>query len=114
VDDEEPIRDLLREAISGAGWHVDTAADSAEALRLIHDNLYDAAVVDFVLPDMDGVKLHSEIRRLDQELANHTLFISGVAQSEERLQYYGDAGGFMAKPFNVWELLEQLRTVLDD
>ena len=76
VDDEQPIRDLLRDAITEAGWEVDTAADSAEALALVKDKLFDAVVLDFVLPDMNGVQLHSEIRRLDAELASRTLFIS--------------------------------------
>jgi two-component system alkaline phosphatase synthesis response regulator PhoP len=112
VDDEQRIREMLRDALSEAGWEVDTAPDSAEALQRIKENLYDAAVLDFALPDMDGVQLHSEIRRLDAELADHTIFISGVGQSEERLRYFeSDAGGFLAKPFEVEELVGELEKV---
>jgi DNA-binding response OmpR family regulator len=115
VDDEEPIRDLLRDALTTAGWEVDTAADSTEALKLVKSNLYDAAVLDFALPDMDGFQLHRELRQMDAELARSTLFISGVAQTEERLDYYGaDAAGFLPKPFNVWELVSRLERMLKD
>jgi DNA-binding response OmpR family regulator len=115
VDDEEPIRDLLRDAITEAGWEVDTAADSTEALKLVKANLYDAAVLDFALPDMDGFQLHRALRQMDADLARSTLFISGVAQTEERLDYYGaDAAGFLPKPFNVWELLSRLEKMLKD
>jgi DNA-binding response OmpR family regulator len=115
VDDEEPIRDLLRDAITAAGWEVDTAADSAEALKLVKANLYDAAVLDFALPDMDGFQLHRELRQMDAELARSTLFISGVAQTEERLGYYGTAAaGFLPKPFNVWDLVSRLEKMLKD
>jgi DNA-binding response OmpR family regulator len=114
VDDEESIRDLLREAIAGAGWKVDTAADAAEALRLVKENLYDAAVLDFALPDMNGVRLHREIRRMDDELGQRTMFISGVTQSVDRLDYFGsDAGGFLPKPFDVSELLDRLGKMLE-
>jgi DNA-binding response OmpR family regulator len=113
VDDEAPIRDLLRDAVTEAGWEVDTAENAAEALELVKANLYDAAVLDFALPDMDGFRLHRELRQMDPELARSTLFISGVAQTEERLDYYGtDAAGFLPKPFNVWELVSRLEKML--
>ncbi len=114
VDDEQPIRDLLQDAITEAGWEVDTAADSAEALALVKDKLFDAVVLDFVLPDMDGVRLHSEIRRLEAELARRTLFVAGVDQPDERLKYYENAGGFVAKPFDVKRLISELAQVLDE
>lgn len=114
VDDEQPIRHVAAQAITQHGWEVETAADSAEALRLIRDQLFDAVVVDFALPDMDGVALHSEIRRLDRELAEKTLFISGLDQSNERLRYFTDSGGFLPKPFDVRELVERLRDMLGE
>jgi DNA-binding response OmpR family regulator len=114
VDDEAPIRELVREALEQQGWEVDGAADSAEALRLVKDNLYDAVVIDFVLPDMDGIRLHSEIRRLDPELGQRSLFISGLAQPDERLKYYGsDGGGFLPKPFTPLALVQRLHRILE-
>jgi DNA-binding response OmpR family regulator len=112
VDDEQPIRDLLREALTEAGFEVHTAADSDQALGLIRDMLFDAAILDFVLPDMNGIQLHSEIRRLDTDLAQRTLFISGVDQTDEWLKYYDDAGGFVAKPFDVAALVAQLEELV--
>ncbi len=114
VDDEEPVRDLLRDALAEAGWAVDTAGTGAEALRLIRDNLYNAAVLDFALPDTNGVMLHRKIREMDRELAQGTLFISGVAQSDERLDYFGaDGSGFLSKPFNVRDVVAQLQKLVD-
>lgn len=113
VDDEPPIRHVAEQAITRSGWEVDTAADGAEALLRIKNSLYDAAVIDFALPDMDGVQLHSEIRRLDPELAAKTLFISGADGAHDRLQNYFDAGGFLPKPFDVRELIRRLRDLLE-
>ena len=115
VDDEEPVRDLLRDALAEAGWAVDTAGTGAEALRLIRDNLYNAAVLDFALPDTNGVMLHRKIRKMDPELAQRTLFISGVAQSDDRLDYFGADGiGFLSKPFNVREVVTRLQKIMDE
>ena len=115
VDDEESIRDLLQDALVEVGWAVDTAATAAEALQLIKENLYDAAVLDFALPDINGVMLHRKIREMDPELAQATLFISGVAQSDQRLDYFGADGiGFLSKPFNVQEVVTRLQKIVGE
>jgi two-component system cell cycle sensor histidine kinase/response regulator CckA len=113
VDDEAPIRHLAEEAIVRSGWEVDTVPDSTTALQLVRERLYDAAVLDFALPDMDGVRLHSEIRRIDPVLAERTLFISGLDQSNEQLRYFADVGGFLPKPFGVRELIARLRDLVE-
>jgi two-component system phosphate regulon response regulator PhoB len=113
VDDEAPILDLLREGLEGGGYAVDAVASASQALALIKDNLYDAAILDFALPDMNGVMLHHEIRRMDAELADRTLFISGRAQSEADLSYYtAAAAGFLAKPFEIDHLLAALHELV--
>ncbi len=113
VDDEESVRDLLRDALVETGWAVDTAETGAEALQLIKDNLYDAAVLDFALPDTNGVMLHRQIREMDPELAQATLFISGVAQSDQHLDYFGADGiGFLSKPFNIREVVTRLQKIM--
>ena len=115
VDDEESVRDLLRDALVEIGWTVDTAGTGAEALQLIRDNLYNAAVLDFALPDTNGVMLHSKIREMDPELAQRTLFISGVPESDRRIDALGaDTVGFLSKPFNVWEVVSRLRKLMEE
>lgn len=106
VDDEPPIVELLSEILGAQGYEVDAAGDAAEALRLVRASIYDAAIIDFNLPDMDGVMLHRQIRQMDAELANATLFTSGLVQSENNLGYYQEFGmGFLSKPFDVQEVI---------
>ena len=58
---------------------------------------------------MNGVMLHREIRQMDEELAAHTLFTSGLVQSTDNLGYYSTFGmGFLSKPFDVQEVLDSL------
>ncbi len=107
VDDEEDILDLLRDLLEGEGYDVDCASDAGSALGLVRERIYDVAIVDFSLPDMDGVMLHRKIREMDGELAGKTVFVSGLVQTEENLGYYAnETGGFLAKPFRVDQVLE--------
>jgi len=78
VDDEAEIVELLREVLVAEGYAVDAAPDAAASLQLIRENIYDLALLDFNLPDMDGVMLHHQIRQMDAELASRTIFMSGL------------------------------------
>ena len=115
VDDEADIVELLREVLEADGYVVDTAPDAGEALRLIRQNIYDLALLDFNLPDMDGVMLHHQIRQIDTDLASCTIFMSGLLQSEDNLGYYlSQSGGFLAKPFDVAEVRRRVFLVLGE
>jgi len=112
VDDEQGIIDLLTDLLTSQGYVVDSALDAAGALELVRANIYDAAILDFNLPDMDGVMLHRQIRQMDAELADHTLFTSGLVQSEDNLGYYSTfGGGFIPKPFDVNDVFEAVRNL---
>ena len=113
VDDEADIVELLRDVLAAEGYVVDAAPDAAAALTLVRENIYDAALLDFNLPDMDGVMLHRQIRQMDAELASRAIFMSGLLQSDGNLGYYmSQSGGFLAKPFDIGDVLRQVRAVL--
>ncbi len=114
VDDEPSIVELLQDVLSVEGFVVDAAPDAAGALDLIRQNIYDAAILDFNLPDMDGVMLHRQIRQMDAELSDHTLFTSGLVQTDENLGYYASFGaGFLPKPFQVGEILRAIHALIE-
>ena len=113
VDDERDIVEMLAEILSTYGFEVDSASSAQAALQRIRETIYDAAILDFNLPDMDGVMLHRQIRQMDGELAAKTLFMSGMVQSDQNLGYYAtQSAGFVSKPFQVNQVLEALATVL--
>jgi two-component system KDP operon response regulator KdpE len=112
VDDEPEVVDLLTDVLAVEGYEVDAAADAAGAIELVRQKIFDAAILDFNLPDMNGVMLHRQIRQMDEELARSTLFTSGLVQSESNLDYYAAYGmGFISKPFVVEEVLDSLQNL---
>ena len=114
VDDEAQIVEVLRDSLETDGYAVDAATTGEEALRLVRANLYDAAIIDFVLPDMNGIVLHRAMRQMDEELAESTLFISGYVQGQTELGYYhASGGGFLAKPFQIWEVRRRVRAMTE-
>lgn len=115
VDDEAEIVELLRDVLTAEGYVVDAAPQAADALQLIREHIYDVALLDFNLPDMDGVMLHHQIRQMDAELASRSIFMSGLLQSDGNLGYYmSQSGGFLAKPFDIRDVLRQVRSALGD
>jgi DNA-binding response OmpR family regulator len=62
VDDEEQVRTFLsRELVEIGGFSVEVAETAKEALLKIQNGMFDLALVDFKLPDMDGLQLITEI-----------------------------------------------------
>ena len=114
VDDDAQIVEVLQDALAAEGYEVDTASNAREALELIQASIYDAAILDFHLPDMNGVMLHSQIRQMDKELATRTIFISGLVQSQSNRSYYASEGaGFLPKPFRLQDVLDTIRRLLE-
>jgi len=114
VDDEAEIVELLRDILTSEGFEVEAAFDAESALRFVKANIYDAALLDFNLPDMDGVMLHRGIRQMDEDLARHCVFMSGQVQSDDNLGYYSShSGGFLSKPFDIRAVLGVIRSLLE-
>lgn len=114
VDDEPEVVSFLEDLLEDQGYAVDSAKDAAGALELVRSTIFDAAILDFNLPDMDGIMLHRRLRQMDQELAGNTIFISGMVQSEKDLDYYSAySGGFLSKPIDIADVLDYLRRVLE-
>jgi len=115
VDDEPEIVSVLTEILTAHGYRVDSAADATGAIDQVRQHIFDGAILDFNLPDMDGVMLHRQIRQMDEELASHTLFTSGLVQSDQNLGYYSaHGGGFLPKPFEVQQVIDAVAALWDE
>ena len=112
AEDDERLADLLDQSLAEAGWEVEVVHDGRSAYgRALPDGVpYDALLLDWMLPGLDGV---SVCRRL-RELGVATPILMLTARGEVRDRVAGlDAGAddYLPKPFDLDELLARLRAL---
>src|SRR5260221_7989237 len=112
VDDEEVMRDVLGSLLIQAGFHVALAENGPQGLALARRGNFDAAIVDVMLPDMGGLEVLEEMKRVDPELV--VLMITAFASLETAITAMKKgAFDYVAKPFKHEELLHILRNGLN-
>lgn len=107
VDDDATVLDLVRETLEGCGYAIDTATNSQDALAKVKEGGYAMIIVDLLLPDMNGFILAQEVKRINPNLADRILFISGILFGQSTVDHLGSIGaGFLSKPFQLESLIE--------
>ena len=109
-DDELKILRALKLVLRPAGFEVVTAASIEEALDVVAVTPVEAAIIDLVLPDGNGVDL---CRRLREWSAMPIIVLSAVGEEQEKVRAL-DAGAddYVTKPFGPQELVARLQAVL--
>jgi DNA-binding NtrC family response regulator len=112
VDDEEIMREILEALLSREGYTVRLAASAAEGLELARTVPFDAAIVDIMMPGMDGMATLDELKKIDDELP--VLMITAFASVESAITAMKrGAFHYITKPFKNDEVLAVLRNALD-
>src|SRR5262249_56156291 len=83
VDAEEVMRDVLETLLTQAGYAVSLAADGAKGLELARSRTFDAAIVDIMLPEIGGLDVLEELKRIDADLV--VLMITAYASVQTPL-----------------------------
>jgi two-component system KDP operon response regulator KdpE len=110
VDDERQILRALRATLRSQGYEVVTAATMEEGLDAAAVNTLDAAIVDLLLPDGDGIEL---CRRLREWTSMPIIVLSAVGEEDEKVRALGaGADDYVTKPFGARELVARLEAVL--
>jgi two-component system phosphate regulon response regulator OmpR len=114
VDDDDRIRDLLKEYLSGKGFRVSTAADAAGARRLLGSLRFDLLVVDVMMPGEDGFALTRWLRGLAGEAGTApVLILTARGQPDDRIGGLKlGADDYLAKPFDPEELVLRIEAIL--
>ena len=110
VDDEPPIRRLLRTTLGAQGYEVAEAGDGARALEAVRALAPDLILLDLGLPDRDGLGLIADIRQLS---AVPILVLSSRGDERSKVAALdGGADDYVTKPFGAEELMARVRTAL--
>jgi two-component system NtrC family response regulator len=111
VDDDEKVRELLHVMLRRKGHHVITARDGQQGIELFRRERPHVTILDFEMPDMDGLAVLREIRAVDPRAP--VIMLTG-AGSDERKKQARELGvtEFLAKGFSLHELGAALNLVL--
>jgi len=112
VDDEEVMRDVLQTLLMQAGYDVTLAEDGAKALEAVRAQTFDAALVDVMLPEISGLDLLPELKKIDPDLV--VVVITAYASVETAIESMRrGAFDYVTKPFKHEELLHLLHNGLN-
>jgi two-component system KDP operon response regulator KdpE len=107
VEDEPPIRRLLRTALAAHGYRLIESTTGEDGLQQAATRLPDLIILDLGLPDVDGVEV---IRRLREWSATPIIVLSARGQERDKIQALeAGADDYVSKPFGVGELVARMR-----
>lgn len=110
VDDDDRLRDLLRQYLSDNDFMVSVATDADDARRRLESLAFDLIVLDRMMPGEDGLQLAASLRRRSDV---PILMLTAMAESDDRIDGL-EAGvdDYLTKPFEPRELLLRIKTIL--
>ena len=111
VEDDNKIASFIVKGLKQAGYAVDRCADGEEALVFAESTAYDAAVVDIMLPKLDGLSLVQRLRA--KKIRTPVIILSAKAAVDDRVKgLEAGADDYLTKPFAFSELSARLQALI--
>lgn len=113
VDDSASIRLTTRVTLSNAGYTVTEAVDGLDGLSKLQADEYDLVITDLNMPNMDGLTMIRELRKLPAHTGVPVIFLTTESDGEIKAQAKAaGATGWLTKPFDPESLVKIARKVL--
>jgi len=110
VDDDHDIADLVEIYLTGSGYTVFKAYSAAEGLKIIQTHDIDLAIIDVMMPNMNGIEMCKTIRN---RYNFPVIMLSAKSEDVDKIKGLTvGADDYMTKPFNPMELLARIRSQL--
>src|SRR5580765_5441523 len=111
VEDDKKIASFVVNGLKQSGFAVDHSADGEDGLFRAQTVSYDAAVVDLMLPQMDGLRLLQEVRT--KNIRMPVLILSAKTSVDDRVKGFQVGGDdYLTKPFAFSELLARIQALV--
>ena len=111
VDDDEDILDIFEIALLEGGYTVETALTGTEALAKAKDLKFDIAILDIVLPDLQGDKLALKLKKGNDDV--NIIFVTGNANMQDCINSLNiGVSDILLKPIGEEELLQAVESAL--
>ena len=111
IDDEAAIRESLETLLELEGYQVDVAVDGGEGLSKMAVHPYDLVLLDFALPDRNGIEILREIRSRDTDISVIMITAYGTVENAVNAMQAG-ATNFIQKPWDNEKLLADVRAAI--
>ncbi len=111
IDDEAAIRESLQTLLEFEGYQVESAATGEEGLLRLAERSYDLVLLDYALPDRNGLEVLEEIRERDPQYAVILITAYGTVENAVKA-IQGGAANFVQKPWNNEKLLADVRNAI--
>ena len=113
IEDEEPIRLLLRYNLEAEGYRVMETEHGEEALRIVDEQQPELIILDWMLPGLSGVEVCRILRSREETRSVPIIMLTARSEESERVRGLSTgADDYMVKPFSVQELLARIKTIL--
>ena len=113
IEDEPAIREMVRFALERAGFNCREAADSERALIAIADRRPDLALIDWMLPGMNGIDLARRLKREDATKELPLIMLTARGEENDRIRGLEvGADDYITKPFSPRELVARIKAVM--
>ena len=111
VEDDRKIASFVSKGLKEAGFAVDVAYDGVDGLHLGENEPYDAAVVDIMLPGLDGISLIERLRA--KRVTTPVIILSAKRSVDDRVRGLQSGGDdYLTKPFSFSELLARIHALI--
>ncbi|HMF49943.1 MAG TPA: response regulator transcription factor [Candidatus Saccharimonadales bacterium] len=111
VEDDRKIASFVAKGLKEAGFAVDKAEDGEDGLQMALHSPYDAAVIDVMLPKLDGLSVIERLRA--QEILTPVLILSAKRTVDDRVRGLQTGGDdYLTKPFSFTELLARVQALI--
>ena len=113
VDDDPEFRANLTEILTEAGYRTDTASTGSEAVKKAAARGFDAILLDLIMPGMNGMEVLTELKKLGPK--SKIIMITAFATVDNAVRAIKrGASDYIAKPFNIDDLLVTIKLVLEE
>jgi DNA-binding NtrC family response regulator len=113
VDDDPEFRANLTEILTEAGYRTDTASTGSEAIKKAAGRDFDAILLDLIMPGMNGMEVLTELKKLGPK--SKIIMITAFATVDNAVHAIKrGASDYIAKPFNIDDLLVTIKLVLEE
>jgi two-component system OmpR family response regulator len=111
VEDEVDIAELLRHVLTKEGFQVGVAHDGLTALEAVRRERFDLIVLDWMLPDIEGIEVGRRLRA--QGVRSAVLFLTAKDATEDKVEALRAGGDdYVTKPFNLSEIVARVQAIL--